>query len=766
MRADDGHSTRVGLVATAADAALVTEIVAGLRDLGVDAAPVTGQTTESLRAVVVLISPSSLADAEWHARVEATRDARLVAARVSPVDDDLVPDHLRAINWVIRKPDSSGFIPKLFTAINTNLERYRDSQEVRSQAARWEDAGRTNDFLIDSVTVAKARIREARAALAIDPGALSALAQDFLAESDRFARRLRRGRIFSATWRLALAIVVVVSVVSSVSSIIDAVRRSNNSVGLAVPAASSLMRPDITAFKAGASLLDSEDFAADDARFHIMVETLSYHWSLGYLALPGDFLVYDHVMLADSETTRAISSFGALVQWGPDGQVEWVRQVASEQLQALDVSPDGSLNAVVTAGAVTFVHSDDWSTASVPLAGGSSVALSADSNRAIVAVGSELWAIDDIDSVPSAALRLGAWDAVLNVQQFSDGSAGALVRDGDDLVVVSDSGIAGERIAIPPGTRGITSLSPDGDDVAMIVAQTIWTSNEGGPFVNSGLTVAGIPSAMELTAAGLVLISDRTDGIRLDDPALGIVLGAPCGFLPSATQFAIAPDDDNFVCIGGSMNIRDRIGELRPSESTTAAAPQREAVGSGDDSVQSVRIVEGFVEVTPSHGDSVAFDVVGAMVSDGATGPEEIANDILATGALLGVSAQPTTVAIAPGGDTFAIGTEDGTVVEVDVDSTGAIALVSTYRLPDHLAVTGIDWSEGLGEVTVASAGGMSWTRPSCAGCYNTGRIFDVVRQQAWLCYETQDADELGITARRSFDLRDCRTAPEVIGAP
>jgi len=154
---------RVHLVGSRDTAEASDDIIRGLERLGLDASAPAPTRPGQVRAVVVLLSAHGLEDPAWLRSVEGLRAERLVPVRVGDLADQDVPQFLRDLNWVFYRPDDPGFLAQLFSGVNTDASRFRDSRDTRALAERWESAGRSPDFLLESRREIKRRIGSAAA---------------------------------------------------------------------------------------------------------------------------------------------------------------------------------------------------------------------------------------------------------------------------------------------------------------------------------------------------------------------------------------------------------------------------------------------------------------------------------------------------------------------------------------------------------------------------------------------------------------------------
>lgn len=789
------------------------DIIRGLDRLGVDASSPPPPATGLVRAVVVLLSAKAVHDPVWLRRVEQLRAERLVPVRVGDFEDGDVPDYLRELNWTFYRADDPEFLARLFTGINTDSARFRDERDTRALAERWEAEDRSPDFLIESRREVRRRVRlAAQSSHGGDPlippeqavqlagtfrqrreflrdtfddddtvprwvggivalwfalvrGLLDrALAEEaetpvaFLAASRAHATKVLRRRVVRTIIRTVLATATVTAIVATVLIVQDAVKRSTNAVAFTIGDVAQSGRPDLAAFKAGSSLLESPPEFSNDGRLRIAIEALSEHWQTGYVSVGGGYAIAATVPLEDGGIL-AVSYDGTLWQWGADLGAPASAPPPIPDAIAMDADPSGT-TVVVTDGATIGVVLERGSPTTFTAPDGTTaVRLAPAVDHILVAARGALWVAD----LSGRTTQLGAWHEVIATAQTLDGRAVGLVRDGQELALVRDDGKM-TALGSVPGSISAGSIAADGQSVAVVVDGTIWTSVDGA-IASSGILTPGIVVAIAVTRNGLVIVSDRTRGVWIADPALGVPLGRICTGLGAAVSLFVARDDDQVMCLTASILSLDSIAELRPV-ALDATAPEPTTEVTSDGQVKRLAIVgDGLLRLDRADGTDFLTDSGGVSLDKNFVAPLDVDEvDFFATGAGVGAVGTPVTVAITDDGGTYAVGFSDGRLIEVDISSTGSIALVSTRQLPDHAAVMSISWSVDEREVTAITSSGTIWTLPSCAGCWGERLLFERIAERAWLCYAEADLAAMGDTVRNAFRLSSCESRGRVSG--
>lgn len=737
---------RVHLVDSTDSESIANSIITNLEHLGVDASAPPPTAPGQVRAVIVLISPGALDDPIWQRRVEQLRSERLVPVKLGALDDTRVPEHLRSLNWIIYRPDDAAFIATLFTGINIDASRFRDAQDTRALAERWEGSGRSADLLLDDV----GEIRRRAENFAGDSGEHS----DFLESSLKHAHSQRRQRANRIAFRTVLLGLSVALIAFTVFAVGQAVIRSRNAVSFALGNSENSSRPDLAAIKAGASLVDADVYNGSDGRLRIATDALSKHWPSGFVTA-GDWAVAA-VDFGSDGALVGVDNSGSRWRWESLGKPGIRTATAAPPTAGADVALDGELFISGDGDTVTVIAGTEALHTFSGLGRLSALRLAPSTDRALLVVDHELRVIEDLSSATAAVRTLSRWDAVLDLVRTSEGRAVALAQRADRLYLVRDDG-AERAIGTAPGPIEAGSISPDGTSVALIVEGTIWTSGDGG-FSPSGVVLPGIATAMRMTADGLVLIADRTRGTWVADPVLGLDLGGICSGFIGTTDFVVDPGGDRVLCPQSSIIGVDSTAGLAPrSRTVDVPKPQQSADSSGR--VSSLSLVDGMIIIERRGEQPFALDPSGASFAhDFEQPPEVAAAEFFGSGALLGATGVPTTVALTPDGNTLAIGFEDGGLVEIDVNELGHLARVGSWQLPDHGAITSISWSPDRSSIYATTGSGLEWRRDSCSGCWGADTLSRHIAGRVWACYPNGDIDAIGATARRAFDLRVCET--------
>lgn len=801
---------RVHVVSSRDSAEASADIIRQLERLSVDASAPAPTDRDQVRAVVVLLSPHGLGDAVWRSSVEALRAERLVPVRVGAVADEDVPQFLRDLNWVFYRPDDPNFVAQLFTGINTDASRFRDSRDTRALAERWESAGRSPDYLLERRREVNQRISIAAASAdgsdplipreqAVQlvgtyrdrrrffretliegddalPGWLARVVATglaalrgtfdklfvkegttpvaFLAASRRNASRRARVRVWRASYRTMIAALAVAAVVFTGSAVQQAIRKSTNAVSFAIGDTAETNRPDVAAIKAGASLIDSGTHVGDDGRFRIAVDALSRHWPLGYLSAAGSGI--SSASFLQDGSIQAIDFGGTIWRWNISAGSRTSTATGLQGVRGADTSPDGALTVASDGGSIAVVGRGAAPVSITGLGGIVRMKLAPAHDRLLVQAGDALYTIDGVGTRAGSPKKLGDWDTVMDVARTTDGHAVALAERKGQLQIVQDDGTV---VSVGPAPEGVSdgSLAPDGRSFALDVAGTVWTGS-GGTVASSGIAIPGVEVAMAMTSDGLVLVSDRTRGAWVADPRLGIDLGTICGGGTQTTQFDIDGEGARVLCLQSGLVSVDSLLDVRPAATGVQFPnPARAVVSDGE--VRSLSLIDGIIRLDRADGVSFAFDAAGQSLVAGFTRPKGIADvDFFGTGALIEASGLPTTVAVNATGSTFAVGFVDGRLIEVDVDASGHMAPVGSWQLPDHVSVSEIAWSADGGTISATTSSGTTWKRPSCSGCWGARTLTEHIVQRAWFCYDKADIDQLGDTARKEFRLRDCES--------
>lgn len=722
----------------------VEEIVRGLGALNVDATapfPVAG---DALRAVIVVLSAEATIDPEWNRLVESLSNERLVPVLVGKIDDRKVPNYLRELNWIAFDPDDQGVVAKLFTGINTEVARFRDARDTRVLAERWENSRRNADYLIEDQNEVKRRLE------GIDGG--SGQPHEFLRASLVHAKRAKRRRTWSLVSRTGLAAVAAFAVFTTVAYLQQANNSARNAVSFEMADAAGNERPDIAALKAAASLAESADYPGDDGRLRITADALSRHWSTGHLLADG--AIADAAFLED-DTIAAVDSDGNKWLWNLNQQKSGSSPTGAGNVRGADISANGSR--VVSTNGLDIEYSVDGSIRHTLSSVGNVVRIRSAQNggRAMIQVDNELRTISGLESQTVKMSSLGKWDKVYDVIQSDAGDVVALVERGGKLQIVRDDGSSGKVVTAPPSIS-LGTLSPSGDDFAVVSDSTIWTTVRGD-IESSGIIVPGIDKTIRMTESGLVLIADRTRGAWVAAPQLGIDLGPICSSVVGVYEFVVNSHNDQVLCVQpGSIGVDSLEGLAPISEGGDDDTSVKASSSIGR--VESLELHGGFIRLDLATGESVAFDSRGLSGIGEMVMPDEIASvDYFATGATIGAIGIPTAVSLTEDGNSFAIGFQGGRFIEVDVDSDSKLVSVGSWQLADHSAVSKLQWKgQGKELSIVATTSTATWSRASCVGCSDISVLISRVANRAWFCYLEADLRDLGESARETFNLQSC----------
>jgi hypothetical protein len=532
----------------------------------------------------------------------------------------------------------------------------------------------------------------------------------------------------------------------------QAVKKSNNATTFAVGDVAVNGRPDLSAIKAAASLIDSGTYPGNDGRFRIVADSLSQHWATGYLAAQ-DSALQSAVFLADG-SIQAVDFDGEIWTWNQSLSSRSRVETEVANVIAYDATPAGDLAVLGDRTRITIVQSGSVVGTVDGIDGIDDFRLAPANHRLLLSASGALWVIEDIGPNPKRPKKLGEWDSVIDVVQTANGGAAALVKRDGLIQILHDDGTVDE-VGKAPGDPSGGALAPDGRSVALNIGGTIWTSM-GGQIASSGILIPGAMTTMSMARDGLVLVADRTLGSWVADPKLGIRLGAICeGFL-GTTSF-VADPGGRTLCINVNITV-DSIAGLRPAGVSTSV-PVPTLAATSDGQIASVSLVEGLILLKRADGEVFGLDPAGLSFAPDFKQPTEIANaSFFATGALIQAKSLPSSVAVTDDGNTFAIGFVDGRVIEVDLDAQGFMAPVGSWQLPDHEAIRAITWSGDDPILTATTATGTQWERPSCAGCWKDRLFVERIKDRAWLCYEAGDIEALGDTPREAFNLRACQS--------
>lgn len=697
-------------------------------------------------AVVALISPRSVGDASWRAGVEKAAGLRVVPLLVERVDDELVPDPLAQLNYTFwDATDVQKGIEQLYVALHTHLGRYRDARSLAAQAEAWIASGRNEDYLLDDVRRVRAFAKELT--LHDDDGAatIDTVARQYLLASAHRVRRLRNRHARSFGLRFGVLVFAVIAVVGSVLGIATLRQRNVAAVALTALTASG---SDVLAVETATLLLHAQTTkqAFPAVQLRMLAKAYGRHWDRAVVGGTAQSPVNAMVLVGSS--VWGVDSKGRFDRWRMTAGLPFTTwQVTTGSLTALD---GNSATAVASDGRSLFVldlhrHAVRRITAPTVVVG---LAL-APAHRAVLVTGADgsLWRVP-IDG--GLALRLTTSTAVLGAVQRDDGTARALIRSASGLSVVTDTGATAARWSVESTADEQGALSRAGDGVVLIEDGTIRLATDGGQFVDTG-RAAVRARALALLRGNLVVFATDAVGTRVYDPIGDVLLGAFCLKAPTVLDFVEGRNGD-LLCRSAGFGVLDSVADAAP-EHVLASAPVTDLRSAG--TVSRISIEDGdLVRIQRRHvltgSQTGLFDPTASSLTPGRRTVVENAPGFLAN--LSG----PTAVAIAPGGDTAAVGFADGTVWEFDVDDDGRVEPDVVWTAPDHAAVTAIAWDASRIHLHVTTRSDLRWTAPSCAGCFDRATVFDRVRSRLPLCFLPTSIDAFDPDIRRKLSLTPC----------
>jgi hypothetical protein len=513
--------------------------------------------------------------------------------------------------------------------------------------------------------------------------------------------------------------------------------------------------------KAAALVAQSEHVATTDMRYRVVTESLSRHWGNGVVGPTYGVGKNQLDSLEDVALVRGVDAFGNLAQWNlSTGDTEWIRSISSEPVYYFAATPDGDVAVAADTSVLRLIHNDPWTIETTEVDQGiAGVEISDDGAVAMVAgVSGKLWAYDIGAGALTEATLLGEWDRILAIEHGAR-EVFALVVTNDELSLVNQSGEVMSETVV--GARvDLAAIGPEADFVAAVIDGQVWTAGRTLALSSTGAVLAGIPTSLAVTRDGLVIVGDRSAGTRVLDPSRGLFLGDLCEASGAPAEILVAENQEDVLCRVTSSWVHDSLTQLRPvSVAAGSPAPTLE-VTSAVGTIASIAIRDGLLVITPVDRRPYAIDGSGLMTSDmGFTLDADVA--AVMPGYVLGANDLPTTIAINGSGTSGAAGFRDGVVVEFDVLTSGDSMLVSRYTLPGKAPIHEVSWSTS-GEVLATDEEGTTWGRPSCAGCFSQGLIFEKIRERLWSCYLPSALEELGEGVRELFDPRPCAMPPEV----
>lgn len=665
---------------------------------------------------VVLLS-GSLTAAE--ADQVAARPGRLVPVAVGQFPDRDLPERLRTLNWVLwNGKDARESLAAIADACRSDLADYASSRSLESKVSAWLASGRDRDELIDSVK----EVREAIASSgsAITPGTLPAdQIGEFLARSLVAARQRRRRRWLRGGSWVALVGVGAVLLLNITTHVAHERERSN----MALVASEGITggRPDVQAIKVAALLADRlTDGTADVALASSLAALLSDPWPRAMLGNVSDKAVNAMAVAADENSAWVASGTGRLVKWdlrqGKSlGSVALGSPVydvvASDDLSVALATTAGKLHLVTPLGTATYDVDADH----VAMAPSGRVAVVSSQGKAIPL------------SISGTTVSLGApreAGKILDLAVLGGTVPAALVRRDQqvDVVDVRD----GRRLwtaPIGPDELETGALASTGAVALTHHGALMFRAAGGAALKPTGVRVPDLVPALEVTALGQVFAWSGPDGVVGYDTTLGVPLPTICSGTAELVEMSSSSDGSFMTCRARGVQSLWALERPRPP---VAAAPVTSARGTPPLAEVSLA---GPHTVTVRTGAGVAgqsLAVTAAPTAADPAGAVRLPGDTVLEGSL-------TTVVAAGSGPTFAVGTSQGEVVELDLIDGRAVALDARWRAPDSSPVRRLSYQAGRLTATTTTA---TWDVPSCTGCgRQPTKLLQAVRSRQLACY-------------------------------
>lgn len=664
---------------------------------------------------VVLLS-STLTSGE--ADQVAARAGRLVPVAVGQFPDTDLPERLRTLNWVLwNEKDPRESLSTIAAACRSDLADYASARSLESKVSAWLASGYDRNELIDNV-------KEVREAIAASGSATTGNLPtdrigDFLARSLVAARQRRRRRwLRGGSWAalVGLGAVLLVNITTHVAH-----ERERSNMALVASEGITGGRPDVQAIKVAALLADRlTDGTADIGLASSLAALLSDPWPRAMLGNVSDKAVNAMAVGADENSAWVASGTGRLVKWdlrqGKSlGSVALGAPVydvaASDDLTVALATTAGKLHLVTAAGTETY----DVDVDHVAIAPNGRVGVVSSQGKAIplsitgtsVSLGTPREAGKIIDlavlrgTVPAALVRRGQQVDVVDV------------RDGRHLWTAS----------IGPDELETGALASSGA-VALTHHGALMFREAGGDALKpTGVRVPDLVPALEVTARGQVFAWSAPDGVVGYDTTLGVPLPTICGGTAELVAMSSSTDGSFMTCRARGVQSLWALERPRPP---AAAAPVTAARGTPP--LEEVSLA-GPHTVTVKTGSGVggqSLVVTAAPTAGDPAGAVLLPADTVLEGSL-------TTVVVAGSDPTFAIGTSQGEVVEMDLIDGRAVALDARWRAPDSSPVRQLSYQAGRLTATTTTA---TWDVPSCIGCgRQPTKLLQAVRSRQLACY-------------------------------
>ncbi|MFT3663257.1 MAG: hypothetical protein QM809_18400 [Gordonia sp. (in: high G+C Gram-positive bacteria)] len=751
--------TSVLVLGSPNDDRALAEIGAVLHDRGVTVlrSPADGRPADDgYDAIMIAVSDRLLEDPEMMAALSARRTAKLIPIRVGPVDDTRVPEFLGELNWILWDTPATEVGARnaqLMTALRMDLNRYRDAQSLRAQAAAWRASGGDPGFLIsDRAAVVRALERADRSDAAEVARPEDDQVRAFLEASHRSVRKEARRR--SRRWLFRLAVLGAVALIAVTGWKAVTERRSANLLaGGLLSVSDNDERADLQALKT-AGLVQQQieaDRPVPSAAYGKLITTMAHPWGLGVIGFGKDAHLNGAAFTADPSVLVTADSIGTLARWDlRNGGMTTRRQIGGSPLYDLSATPDGRTvltyddRKVLRITDVESGRSSETTLSDYP----DHIALSADGTAAAAAVGEELFAVTADSAGRWTARRTGRFDAI---HQLRAGPSGILaaVRDGRRIAVVDvATGRIRQRFPATADPDGLdrSGVSPTGETVVFVDGSGAVFVGTGGDLRPLGVTTTRGTERVTVDDDGLVVFASTHSGARVLDVASGTIAQV-CDSFDSVDRVVVDAHRSRLVCRSrGNLMIDELTRHLSRAQTPSAAVGTSGA--SAEASGTRIALDDDALVTIARKGTTSRLDFRRPAAAGGATAR-------WAPGPVFG-EGTPVVAAVTPDGNTVAVGTDAGVVTEIDVSDDGALALAGRADVGPR-AATDLRWDVRTHRIWIRTDDDRSWSLPSCAGCGGSlERLFEVIRERRWFCYPNETLAVFTGATRSTFALTEC----------
>ena len=412
----------------------------------------------------------------------------------------------------------------------------------------------------------------------------------------------------------------------------------------------------------------------------------------------------------DLARTYVADGAGTVSLWDfPSGRVTDRVLVSDSPLYELSTSKDGRW--VAASGPREVVHADavKWDTTRWPTSSSASSVVVADDGGQVVAV-VDGRAYQGVPSEPRLRARSSDEEKVLHVMASGRDQILLLVRTGPVLQIRDASdGSTLRSVAFPPSEFEAGALSEGGRLIVVTGRdQQLWVGEGPHPLEPTGIAVPVPTSSLSVNSDGWVIIGSEQQGAQVwatDGPRH---LGQVCQGQGRVDQIVLRE------AIGACMPSR-RVFDLRQLGLTSPPSPDEISHVTGKSAPGTGGAVRGVV-ITES-GDGFVWGVEEALTAS------PVAKK---TTAAESPSMPPQTLfsaaSVSPFGNTFAVGTRDGTVFEFDLwhsteGDTWGITELGRFQLPPGESVRSLGYGKDGRKLYALSETDHWYERLSCADC-------------------------------------------------